>query len=167
MKRPSRAFSFSRFSMEHPVETHKSKNPSVKAMTHLWPTSDPFQNKVECSSKFSVSYSRRITVRTFWPRRSWTCWPDWWAAWRLRTQPKMKVAFGSTCFPPTKRRRKRRESLHLRCTPNHTLIHNSLTFASVDRGTSAGAHESLFGVVNIQAMQVQLGGRVISMEVLC
>lgn len=37
------------------------------------------------------------------------------------------------------------------------LICNSLTFGLVDRGASGGAHESLFGVVNIQAMQVQLG----------
>lgn len=51
-------------------------------------------------------------------------------------------------------------SFHLRCTPKHTLIHNSLTFALVDRGASAGAHESLFGVVNIQAMQVQLAAMV-------
>lgn len=34
---------------------------------------------------------------------------------------------------------------------------NSLTFGLVDRGASGGAHESSFGVVNIQAMQVQSG----------
>lgn len=41
--------------------------------------------------------------------------------------------------------------------PEFTLIQNSPTCASVDRGASAAAHDSLFGVVNIQAMQVQSG----------
>lgn len=71
-----------------------------------------------------LSWCRQITLPTCWPKRSWTCWPDWWAAWRPRTRPKLKPAFGSTCSPATKRRRKR-EFFHLLISPH--LNYRSLT----------------------------------------
>lgn len=55
----------------------------------------------------SSSCCREMTLPTFWPKRSWTCWLVWWAAWRQRTCPKLNLAFALICLLQTKRRRRR------------------------------------------------------------
>lgn len=111
MERPSHAFSFHLQGSVRSIQWRRTRQGNL--LSRQWPTSADsltrFKIRFRVLRSTSVSYCRRTTVQTFWPRRSWTCWPDWWGAWRLKTQPKMKVAFGSTCFPPTKRRRRRRQ----------------------------------------------------------
>lgn len=97
--------------MCHPEETHTSKPPSVKVTLCRNITSCirslVFRQAFCIICCVSPSCCRQTTPPTSWPKRSWTYWPVWWAAWRWRTCRSLERASESTCSAPTRRRRRR------------------------------------------------------------